>query len=915
MRASSEGSKWVTTRGKPPNGLFRLAVGRANPRSRCCNESKQIPKSRLASLNTKQNLVTFVQDENGQSAGFTPDLRDPGVTYTDEGDYKDFFARPLKILNLDWNEGASLDGFFSPWLAYFSSTPIINKLRGYSRLRANLHLKFLVNGSPFRYGDIMFSYRPLWTGAPSSTSNDFPYFSGGNIASDLTSFYPGGLPPGTTVGGMQAVLARSQRPHIHVYPQTNAGGEMHLPFLYPKDAINLTEAPTAATHAYATLQELGTVYYNTIVPLTTTASAQVAPVTISVYAWCSDVMLWGPTSTSINGVNEADQPIDKPSAVASAVAEAAGKLSDLPIIGPYATATGLAASTAARTLRLFGFSNPPLATPVQSMLPKSSFINPSPVISQGIDVLALDPKNESTIDPGIVGADRGNDPLNVDWICSRPAIIDAIAWNASDEEGYSLLTMPIAPSHARCSWITNTANPSTNCARITMTPATYVAQLFRYWRGTFRLHIKAVASNFHRGRLCVAFDPSVAGGGDVTGTRICKVLDLATADEMTLDIPMMNSYGFLGVPTLLSKITNSTGAGFTYWSSRGSANTLGGNPSVWEWCNGNVIVSVLNTLQCGDQTAPVTLVISSSFHDMQFMCPIVDTNPTAAGGATGINSYAMRNLTLNGGEEPTGEKVELEIAANSQPDHFALIYGGERVVSLRSLLQRTAFYRAVTYTSNTGRSVVRINLPRFPVPRHCRVPISFDSMIGTTGTGYGTNLCNTTPLAYLTGCFAGYRGSIVWSALSTEGYTGKGCYFSALGRTTYLLTNNVVVSDLTVPSTSNTNLYFANALGSCVNGMNTTMQSNNGVNTAVLPMYSNYKMFSANMSHPYYACTNPPSLEQSSTGMQSDFVNYIGVVNSTGTGNVLFSVAAGVDFAPIYFLNCPDLYSGTFTVN
>ena len=137
-------------------------------------------------------------------------------------------------------EGGLVTAQINPWTLYFQSTPIAAKLRGFSRLRANLHIRFLLNGSPFRYGDIMVSYKPLWAATTTyAGANEFPFFSGGVIAADLTASYPGGVPPGVLSSDKQAVLARSQRSHIHLYPQTNSGGDMILPFIYPKDALNL----------------------------------------------------------------------------------------------------------------------------------------------------------------------------------------------------------------------------------------------------------------------------------------------------------------------------------------------------------------------------------------------------------------------------------------------------------------------------------------------------------------------------------------------------------------------------------------------------------------------------------------------------------------------------------------------------
>ena len=173
---------------------------------------QQLRNTALAKTNAKMNLVSFTEEDKGMKVGYAS-VRDDTVATCEDGQWKDWFARPILIKRLDWSENTALTyTSFQPWYKYFTQPNIINKLKGYTRLRANLKLKVVVNGSPFRYGCAMLSYRPLYNGnGYISTKSTCPYFSGGHIASDQDVNYPGGVVPGASGDDSCALLARSQR--------------------------------------------------------------------------------------------------------------------------------------------------------------------------------------------------------------------------------------------------------------------------------------------------------------------------------------------------------------------------------------------------------------------------------------------------------------------------------------------------------------------------------------------------------------------------------------------------------------------------------------------------------------------------------------------------------------------------------
>ena len=107
-------------------------------------------------------------------------------------DISHFFERPIKVYDGEWDDNASFFLEMSPWYLYFSKDLPRQKLRGFSRMACEaMEIDIRINGSPFRYGALLASYRPLFSSAKRfvftqdgiDTYFPIPYadFSGGHI--------------------------------------------------------------------------------------------------------------------------------------------------------------------------------------------------------------------------------------------------------------------------------------------------------------------------------------------------------------------------------------------------------------------------------------------------------------------------------------------------------------------------------------------------------------------------------------------------------------------------------------------------------------------------------------------------------------------------------------------------------------
>jgi len=286
-----------------------------------------------------------------------------------------FLSRPVQIHTESWTIGNTLNyttDNFRPWNLYFNKTSIKKKLDNYYMLRCNLHLKFVMNASPFHYGCCLVAYQPM------------------------TNFNPGFTPSGAAG---EEKTALSQRPHIYLYPQDSQGGEIVLPFVYYKAWLDATSATDLTNMGQIVFQSFGALQ---------NANGATGSIDIQVYAWAENVELAGPTvalavqSRAVKKDEYEDKGVvSKP---ASAIARAAKMLGTVPVIGPFATATSYAAEAVSSIASLFGYTNTPVIDDIhQTQL--TPFPNlASTDIGMPIDKLTLDAKNELSIDPKLVGS-------------------------------------------------------------------------------------------------------------------------------------------------------------------------------------------------------------------------------------------------------------------------------------------------------------------------------------------------------------------------------------------------------------------------------------------------------------------------------------------------------------------------------
>lgn len=786
-----------------------------------------------SNYNDTQGLLTeFIDGSHGTTMEtFNPPIDDTFADgYTPGLDLQEWFSRPLKIKEYTWNVGDPLFEGFNPWYDYFNNPAIFNKLRGYSRLQATLHLKLVINAPPYYYSAGILSYLPM-SGIERNTAVAGNYtdagpnyrFSGGTVD---PSFCPDNPTSGIWSGGTtsSSLMVRTSRPNAWFYPQSSKGCEMVLPFCYHKNWVNLGSInpnmdPPAPADPLEELKDMGVVTLWSPVPLRSTTSLSTTPVTITMYAWCDMHKVAGPSFVTQSGDEYSDKPVSQ---AMSTVSRAAQVLSYVPSIRPYAMATSMAASSVGSVAKWFGFSNPPVIDNVRSEQINYMPHFASPEISTQQDKLSLDPKNEVTVDSRTVGLD-GVDHMSIRHIIGRDVSYAMANWDSSMVPTSVLFMQHVTPMISEIKWHVGSVTGAP-VASIQPSPAAHVGAAFGFWTGRIKYTFTAVASQFHRGRLMINFDPDGFKGWYPSAAfeqpyTISKIWDLAETPSFSFEVPWMSSRSYLKTDvSTYEKLYSPSYYGSTV---HGTQNylinpTLPYNTSVSPSAincdfndsafNGSIIVSVLNTLTNGtSDSSPVKLIVSIDCSEVEFAGPVDFDTP--------LSYFRLES----GADEIAQVTDEGHVDTEAPPYVWGGtthdIYYGEIVRSIRQLLHRTVFYgtfpfapvaqvpKASTYAyipevkwfelgvstnpRRLGNDALLFyycatqTLPNLPymsgalpsnfhhirsTPQYIDTGVWQEDDVASGGEYSGYRPTHPTPTSYFSNCYVGWRGSTCYVA-------------------------------------------------------------------------------------------------------------------------------------------------------
>jgi len=795
-----------------------------------------------------QETTSFLAENKGYELNLTEQIPPPLTgDSVDAMHLKDFLQRPVKISSFTWAETDNVGTVttIEPWYLFFNDSRIKSKLNNFAFIQCSLKIKIVINASPFYYGAMMASYHPLKN------------FSGYTSAT---------MPTGNS---NEHLMLYSQRPHVWIFPQGNQGADMALPYL---NFRNWTRV--ALIQDFKDLGEINFINYTALQSANATTGTGV---TVTIFAWAEDVELSGAT-LGLALAQAGDEYVGVVSQPSSLISRAAGTLSNLPIIGPFARATSIGAGAIASIAHIFGFTNVPNIGPVHAFQPRPFHNFADTSISYPIDKLTLDAKNELSVSQKVAGSIDLGDPLIIDQFIQRESFLCQTSWDSTIVPDDIIFSSTVTP--ALCSVDSHTTPQAYS------TPMSYVAAMFQQWRGDIIFRFRVIASPFHKGRFRICYDPYGYSGENVISDSSSysgcfnQIVDIGKDTNIEFRVPYSQATSFQNLQTF----------GVQTWSTSKTPSFLY-DPSK---DNGTIVLRAVTALSGPTATPAIQILISIRSANVEFANP----------GFYPADSGLFSPLAAQGSVEydDVGENIVAGPPSHTHIDTYNIYYG-ERIVSLRQILKRMCQIWAIDQRETYhARGYTALTIYRVP-PTYgydANGLYTYASILAGANAAFNSTPLN--PITWLTPCFVGQRGSINYAVNSTP-YSGTPRAEISVHRVSSVsVANNVIANDGTDPAsyakTSEFKLYTYSKQGTNGSSLQTG-QTNQGFEFAV-PNMAQYK----------FQTTNPLNATNHSTsdGSDKDCVKLQIAMVASGTGVIEVYAGAGADFNLIFFLNCPVIY-------
>lgn len=805
---------------------------------------------------TDDTQVTVVQAENiefrdgslSQRVQYRS-LTDP--SYSHDGDstasLAAFLSRPVKIHTLNWPESTFTQLSIAPWDLYFNTSQISKKLDNFARLQCKLRLKFVLNASPFYYGSLRACYFPL-------PDNRASYQN----SADQVPF--------------------SQVPGVYLEPQNMSTAELELPFLTPATWLD--------TNDRTQFLGMGTLAFLQYANLRSANGVTGTGITVTTYAWAEDVRVAGPTTTLSLQSDEYADTDGTISGPATAIANVAGMMEEVPYIGPFAMATQMGATAVAGIAKLFGYSNPPVIEDVCPYQPKTFHALANVEQRVPLDKLSIDPKNEVTVNSASAGVEE-EDSLAFQNLLTRESFLQGTLWANSQAPDTLLWSCLVHPGYTL-----------TNGAITTSPPMSHFSRMFRYWRGSIIYKFRFIKTKYHKGRVIISWDPNadITGTADTETTTFTRVVDLEFEDEVEVEVPYKSTFPWMQI---VSGAQYSNGASPSYTYSK-------------VLYNGCLTVRVQNVLT-GPAVNPQIdiLVYPRAGSDFQYAVPNDITTAVTTRDPAGVIQSSEADDSI--------DQKQHEFDSN-----LAAITTGETYSSLRPILHRSSLSYTQLAGNNTSVSVSSFVWTQNPI---FRIPDG----VGRTSRGYNQATISAAnqpyyyganhPIDWTINCFVGFRGStnLHVNCISQGGSVIKlgnlsvARYFDDPIQTPSNLSRNGLSQGAEFNSPGNVSRRAIELWGSYPRMMNgqsglslTNQETQAGVSVNA-PQYNPARFYRAFQTvRQVDTRTNQPIRDE--LVVQTAFAN---ITASSATQNwpiLQYYYGAGVDFQPIFFLCTPRTF-------
>lgn len=436
---------------------------------------------------------------------------------------KDFLAKPVIFYQGIWSTQTVNQILFTGDLpqGLLSTGVFADKVRGFLGFRATIVLRLQVNANKFQQGKLLMHFLPCTTGY------DMPWTAYRN----------------------RSLLSKTQQPGILLDACCDTEVLMEIPYVSPNPFYNLIDQKGG----------MGSVYISVYNPLLYGTGVNSASITL--WASFKDVEIVTPTYyaqvgdfiAQAGGVKqrkknvsdeEADSMVGKPiSSGLMHASKAAASFAQIPLISAIAGTASWVLGGLSGAAAAFGFSKPSLSTPPTRM---SYIVAPYANNADASDTalpMGLSLSNKVDLLPGFAGTDM--DEMNINYLVQMPYLYTQFAWTTSSTVGSSLFQVQLDPAK----FCTDSVSVYTDRNIITGDggPMWYLSNYFKFWRGSIKFTFRITKTNFHSGRLLLAFFPGISEATalsapiDQTQLLMREIIDVREGSEWTFTIPFAST--------------------------------------------------------------------------------------------------------------------------------------------------------------------------------------------------------------------------------------------------------------------------------------------------------------------------------------------------------------------------------------
>lgn len=433
----------------------------------------------------------------------------------------DFLAKPIVLYSgafATTDTYSLLNSYAMPYAIFTSSQALLwrQKLAGYYGLRFDMIFKLVVNANRFQQGRYIMSYTSIAGAAYDGVRS--PLFN-----SNMR---------------LPTLVQRTTVPHVEIDLNTDTTAELVVPWSSVRNFYEMEEVWSATQRT-----NLGFLNIYPYYPLTTASGSLTASYTV--YVSLANVSLVGAASfqsglPAREVTNKANGPISGP---LSAVSRGFKEFESIPLLSSYASSISWVSDRLARTACMFGFSKPTQGDSLTKFVPLSSGNHSNVDGDSDARSLALLARPGVVNLTGLGGTDY--DEMDFSYIGRKYAWFKTQPWVLADTVG-QLFNIPVGPYSAL-----------TVGSAVNHTPVSFIANNFKFWRGSLRYKFKFVKTEFHSGRLSFSFfpfrDPAAPNfNSDYYVHR--WIVDIRENNEIEIVVPYISASMYTGFLSSIGRL-------------------------------------------------------------------------------------------------------------------------------------------------------------------------------------------------------------------------------------------------------------------------------------------------------------------------------------------------------------------------